>query len=431
MTHPVIQCKNVGITYSYSEYRYSSFKEYVIRVLGRKHTQHEIKALSGINFQILKGESVALLGHNGSGKSTLLKVLAGIIVPAYDGFAVSGRVAPMIELGTGFDGELSGYENIVLSCALMGLSRGETQEKIESIIDFSEIRAFIDMPLKNYSSGMQARLGFACATAVDPEILLVDEVLAVGDQNFSAKCLKRIEQMRETGCTIILVSHDVNTARAFCRRGIVLENGIIKFDGDIDAAIGAHDAIMHERYLQSLSEFERSEILRKEKLEADTTAQKSGKGDEMPSLEVDTIFVQDGMTTSVIDYAKPFIMRFSIMATNPHLFNGPVSVGIGLARKNGNRIGGANNTNCGKVFTGETFKEGKPVFFDFGFARGIPELWSADYLLILGIHDKELTRTIFCEIVKDFAATNSLLGFNSDIDILKVSNYLSSVEVRG
>ena len=208
------------------------------------------------------------MGHNGSGKSTLLKVLAGIIISDNKSFSISGRIAPMIELGTGFDGELSGYENIILSCALMGLTQEEVESRIESIVEFSELREFIDMPLKNYSSGMQARLGFACATAVDPDILLIDEVLAVGDQNFSKKCLYRIDQLRKLGTTVVLVSHDINTMKTFCSRGIVLERGKMKFDGDIETAALKHEEIMHQRFLDSMLPEQRSEYLRKTKLEA-------------------------------------------------------------------------------------------------------------------------------------------------------------------
>ena len=154
----------------------------------------------------------------------------------------------MIELGAGFDPELSGTENIKLACMLMGLSKRETLNRLEAIIDFSELREFIVMPLKNFSSGMQARLGFACATSVDPDLLLVDEVLSVGDSNFAKKCMGRIATLRSKGTTVILVSHDLPTVRAFCERGYVLDHGAIVFEGPIDTAVDQHQKIMNEKY---------------------------------------------------------------------------------------------------------------------------------------------------------------------------------------
>ncbi|RZM17917.1 MAG: ABC transporter ATP-binding protein [Pedobacter sp.] len=211
----VILCKDVTVEFTYSNFEYSTLKELVFqRLQGKRHVT-KLQALNSIDLEVKKGESVAFIGHNGSGKSTMLKVLAGIIVPRKGSeLLIRGRVAPMIELGTGFDGELSGMENIYLSCAIMGLTKSEVNAKIEDIIAFSELQDFIHMPVKNYSSGMQARLGFACTTAVDPDILLVDEVLAVGDSNFAKKCLERVRNLKAGGTTVVLVSHDPHVKQA-------------------------------------------------------------------------------------------------------------------------------------------------------------------------------------------------------------------------
>jgi ABC-type polysaccharide/polyol phosphate transport system ATPase subunit len=163
---------------------------------------------------------------------------------------VVGRIAPMIEISAGFDPELSGYENIYLSCTLMGLSTFEIDSRISEIIDFSELQKFIDMPLKNYSSGMLARLGFACATAVDPDIILADEVLAVGDANFELKCLDKIARLREKGTTVILVSHSQAAVEKFCTRGIVFYEGEIKCDGPISQAVEEHNKWLEYRRKQ-------------------------------------------------------------------------------------------------------------------------------------------------------------------------------------
>lgn len=309
----------------------------------------------------------------------------------------------------------------------MGLTKSETDSRIEDIINFSEIREFIDMPLKNFSSGMQARLGFACATAVDPDILLVDEVLSVGDQNFAAKCLRRIDQMRENGCTIILVSHDVNTSRMFCRRGIVLENGIKRFDGDIDSAITAHNDIMHERYMKSLSENERNEILRKAKLAKDAETRQAGGGDPIPSVQVSTAFLQNDQVVETIDLAKPFCIEFGIAVVNGQYFRGKVSVGIGLMTENGLRLGGANNLEKSVDLPTASLATSNRLTVDFDFRSGIPVLCAGFYGLIIGIHDSELTRTVYCDKIANFHAINSKLGVNNDLDVLKVSDYVSSV----
>jgi ABC-type polysaccharide/polyol phosphate transport system ATPase subunit len=243
----LIEANHITVRFRVHEYKVTTLKEWVLRKLRGLHDSHFFTALDDISFSLAHGESVALLGHNGSGKSTLLKVLTGIIEPPGAAVRVFGRIAPMIELGAGFDPELSGRENIVLSCMLMGLDREEIEERMEAIIEFSELREFIDVPLKNYSSGMYARLGFSCATAVDPDIILADEILSVGDSNFAAKCLLRIDELRAKGASVVLVSHSPETVRSFCNRGYVLNQGHIAFAGEINACIDRYSEIMQER----------------------------------------------------------------------------------------------------------------------------------------------------------------------------------------
>ena len=243
----LIEASHITVRFRVHEYKITTLKEWVVRKLRGIHDSHSFTALDDLSFSLARGESVALLGHNGSGKSTLLKVLTGIIEPPGASVRVFGRIAPMIELGAGFDPELSGRENIALSCMLMGLGRDEIEERMPSIIDFSELSEFIDVPLKNYSSGMYARLGFACATAVDPDIILADEILAVGDSNFAAKCLVRIDELRAKGASVVLVSHAPETVRSFCSRGYVLNEGRIAFAGEINACISRYSEIMQER----------------------------------------------------------------------------------------------------------------------------------------------------------------------------------------
>lgn len=244
----IVDAKNVSVIYRLTEYKSHSFKEWVFNRLKGRGGSREFVAVNNVSFRLRRGESLALVGHNGSGKSTLLRAIAGVIPPdPRSTITVNGRIAPMIELGAGFDSELSGRENIYLSCLILGLSRNEIDGLVESIIDFSELRKFIDVPVKNYSSGMYARLGFACATAVKPDLIIVDEVLAVGDSNFSAKCLDRINHLRVTGTSVLLVSHDEGSVRQFCDRALVMNEGKAIYDGDISTALSLHRDVMAVR----------------------------------------------------------------------------------------------------------------------------------------------------------------------------------------
>lgn len=217
--------------------RVDTLKEAVLGRFRHRKRFDELWAVRDATFRIEPGESVAFVGDNGSGKSTLLRIAAGVLRPTRGHVVVSGRIAPMIELAAGFDGELSGRDNVFLNGALMGYRRKEMAEKLDRIVEFSELADFIDMPVKNYSSGMYARLGFAIATDVDPDILIIDEVLAVGDERFQAKCIERINEIRSRGCTILYVSHDVASVQNLCERAMVMQQGKIAFDGVPERAI--------------------------------------------------------------------------------------------------------------------------------------------------------------------------------------------------
>jgi ABC-2 type transport system ATP-binding protein len=216
--------------------RATSLKE---RVLRMGHGVVEpFQALRDVDLEIEAGQSVGLIGPNGSGKSTLLKILTGILRPTTGSVEVNGRVSSLLELGAGFNGELSGRDNIYLNASLLGLSRKETDALFDSIVEFSELEEFIDNPVKHYSSGMYVRLGFSVAVHVDPDILLVDEVLAVGDEAFARKCLDKIAEFRREGRTILFVTHALDLVEQICDRGIVLDHGRVVFDGDPHFATG-------------------------------------------------------------------------------------------------------------------------------------------------------------------------------------------------
>jgi ABC-type polysaccharide/polyol phosphate transport system ATPase subunit len=228
--------QDVGVGYRIYREKVSTLKEAVANRFRHLRTAEKFWALRQVSLQIAPGEAIALVGHNGSGKSTLLKTIAGVLEPSEGAAVVQGRISPMIELGAGFDPELSGRDNVYLNGALLGFSHKQMEAKFQRIVDFSELGDFIDVPVKNYSSGMYARLGFAIAQDVEPDILIVDEVLAVGDERFQEKCKRRIQDFRAAGITFVFVSHSLPTARELCPRAAVLHHGRLAFDGPTDAA---------------------------------------------------------------------------------------------------------------------------------------------------------------------------------------------------
>lgn len=193
----------------------------------KREKREHFLALDDVSFTLEQGEALGLLGHNGSGKSTLLQIIAGILQPSKGQVIANGRVAPLIQLGVGFNPELTGYENIFLNASLYGFLNKDIKKRVKSIIEFSELEHFIDTPLKNYSSGMQMRLGFAVAVNLQPDILLADEILAVGDQAFQDKCLDKIAEMRRNGMSLILVSHSQEQVDKFCGGFVRLDRGVV------------------------------------------------------------------------------------------------------------------------------------------------------------------------------------------------------------
>lgn len=203
----------------------------------------ENRAVNGISLEVRRGESVALFGRNGAGKSTMLKMITGVTFPTEGEIAVNGKVSALLELGAGFDGEATGRENINFKCSLMGMTEEEIEAVEDDIVKFADIGDYIDQPLRSYSSGMKARLGFAINANAQPDILIVDEALSVGDKKFQQKCKDKIaEIMADDKVTLLFVTHSLATAKDFCKRGIVLEKGKLMFDGDIDEAIEFYDS---------------------------------------------------------------------------------------------------------------------------------------------------------------------------------------------
>lgn len=227
-----IKVENVGMTFRIVNNKTRSIKNYLIQRIKKKVSYKEFKALQDVNFEVYKGEVVGLVGLNGAGKSTLFKIIAGVLKPTTGTVIKHGSVAPLIELGAGFNGELSGIENIYLNGLLLGYSKKFIKEKMDEIIAFADIGDFIYNPVNNYSSGMKARLGFAIATVVQPDILIVDEVLSVGDYKFREKCEARINEMIKGGTTVLIVSHSDSLIKKICTKVVWLEKGQVKEIGN-------------------------------------------------------------------------------------------------------------------------------------------------------------------------------------------------------
>ena len=241
----VVRLERVSLRYRLATQSVPSIKEFAIQLLRGSLTYRELWALKDVSFEVRRGESVAIVGRNGAGKSTLLKVISRILRPTEGRCTTVGSVAPILELGAGFDAELTGRENILLNALLLGHRRRAIVARMEEIVAFSELEEFIDSPLRNYSSGMRARLGFAIATAWRPELLVLDEVFAVGDEAFAAKCRTRMAELRREGTTQLLVSHQPSLVRAICQRCLWLDRGQLRADGPPAEVLATYQRFSH------------------------------------------------------------------------------------------------------------------------------------------------------------------------------------------
>ncbi len=230
----IISVEHVSMRFSLSSEKFDNIKEYFIKSIKKQVSYDEFWALQDVSFEVERGDSVGLIGLNGSGKSTMLKTIAGVLKPTKGQVTVRGTVAPLIELGAGFDMDLTAYENVFLNGALLGYSHKQMEGFYENIVEFSELKDFMNVPVKNFSSGMISRLAFAIATIGTPDILIVDEVLSVGDFRFQQKCQERIQGMRDSGTTILFVSHNISQVREVCNKIVWLEKGHLKMQGEAE-----------------------------------------------------------------------------------------------------------------------------------------------------------------------------------------------------
>lgn len=247
MDNIVIDVKDVTIRFNMASEKIDNLKEYFVKLVKRELLFQEFFAVKDASFQIKRGEAWALVGSNGSGKSTLLKAICGILKPYKGEVIVNGIISPLLELGAGFDMNLTARENIFLNGTVLGHSKKYLQEHFDEIVEFAELQDFLDSPVKNFSSGMRARLGFAIATIVNPDILVVDEILAVGDYAFQQKCLKRMNEMMTGGTTLLFVSHSIEQVRNLCDHAVWIEKSEIKKIGEVNEVCDAYMDMMKKK----------------------------------------------------------------------------------------------------------------------------------------------------------------------------------------
>ena len=244
MATPIVEVNHVSLRFNLAKEKTDTIKEYCLKLMRGQLHFDEFFALKNVSFSIQPGEAVALIGKNGSGKSTMLKVIAGVMYPSKGQVTVRGSIAPLIELGAGFDMDLTARENIYLNGAVMGMDRAFMNQHFDEIVEFSELQEFVDVPVKNYSSGMISRLGFAIATVVRADILVVDEILAVGDFKFQEKCKAKMRELLEGGTTLLFVSHNGDQVKELCSRAIWLNHGVVMEDGPADVVYDKYAAMM-------------------------------------------------------------------------------------------------------------------------------------------------------------------------------------------
>lgn len=244
MSKYAVEVEHVTMKFNLSKEKVDSLKDFVIKSLKREIQYNEFLALDDVSFKLEKGDKLGILGLNGAGKSTLLKIIAGVFKPTEGSVKKSGKLAPMLELGAGFEKNYTGRENIFLNGALMGYSKEYMESKYDEIVEFSELGEFIDVPIKNYSSGMKSRLGFAIATIVTPDILILDEVLSVGDGKFRKKSEKKIKSMFKDGVTVLFVSHSLEQVKRLCNKAMILDHGKLIAYGDIDEVAAKYEEML-------------------------------------------------------------------------------------------------------------------------------------------------------------------------------------------
>ena len=333
----VISADGVSVQYRVPQERIGSFKEYMIRYIQRQIKHNTFLALDNVSLSVNRGEVFGIVGENGAGKSTLLKLIAKVLRPTRGRIWVKGRVAPLLEVGAGFHPELTGRENVYLNGAMLGFTQKEMDERFQQIVDFAELWDFIDAPLRTYSSGMWARLGFAVATDVDPDILIVDEILSVGDENFQRKSSERIAAFREKGATILIVSHNMSLIESMCDRAVLFDHGKVVTAGTAKAVVNSYLERVRGEESQRLAE---QGILN----------ENNRWGNQTIQIEAARILGENGEEQSVFHTGGTLIFTFDYCAHEP--VEEPI-FGVAIHRQDGVHITGPNtafaNLKVGRV----------------------------------------------------------------------------------
>ncbi|MGB9668932.1 MAG: ABC transporter ATP-binding protein [Anaerolineales bacterium] len=330
-TQAVIQLMDVGVRYRMPSEKIPTLKEYVIRTLRRQISHQTFWALQNINVDVYPGEVFGIIGPNGAGKSTLLKVVARVLRPTRGRVRVRGKVAPLLELGAGFDFELTGRENIFLNGAILGFSKRDMEKRLDRIVEFAGLKDFIDAPLRTYSSGMVARLGFAVATDARPEILIVDEILSVGDTEFQTRSFERIQSFQALGTTILLVTHDVNRVETMCQRAIFLSHGQVVVEGNASYVV--------DRYLGRIRRAEEA------RLTDERANREDGRwGNRKIEISKVEFIDKDGNSKNIFQTGDYFAMRIEYLAHEA--IESPV-FGMAIHHNDGTHITGPNTQFAG------------------------------------------------------------------------------------
>ena len=333
-SQPVVEISEVGVRYRAAQERIPSIKEYAIRWLRREIRVEEFWALQNISLSVKPGEVLGIIGPNGAGKSTLLKVIARVLHPTRGRVRVRGRISPLLELGAGFDPELTGRENVYLNRAILGYSKQNIDSRFDRIVDFAGLHDFIDAPVRTYSTGMAARLGFSVATDVRPEILIVDEILGVGDAEFQTKSFERIQSFQAEGTTILLVSHSLDRVREMCSRAIWLNQGELILVGTAEQVVG--------KYLEMATA---SEVDRLAKAAGQTPGETDNRwGNRRMEITAVRFIGADGQEQSVFQIGQPFSFEMDYIAHQPT--SSPI-FGMAIHHHDGTHISGPNTANYG------------------------------------------------------------------------------------
>ena len=409
----ILTARGITVEYRMQGVKSSTLKEHLLQKLSGKAGWVVSRALNDVSLTMKRGECVALIGHNGCGKSTLLKVIAGILKPVSGTLAVEGRIAPLIELGAGFDPELTGHENVLLSCTLMGLTRAEVEARLPAVKEFAELGGYFEQPVKTYSSGMYMRLGFSCAMAIDADLLLIDEILAVGDENFQRKCFARLNAARKANVSIVLVTHDLSVVRQMADRVLVMDAGEVQFVGPPRTAVSYYLDIMDLKRIRGRPSEDLTEAERRRAMGGDVAATVASGAARIVRVSARGTASDQGALLA----GRPWGLDIEYEVTEP--FGAPPTVGYGLMRPDGLRIAGGNTRERSLADTafGATLASTGRRVVSFEFER--LALASGRYSIVAAIHNQALDRTI--EIIADATAFSVLdIGDtgNEDNDVL-------------